>query len=743
MRIIDQQLVIHAFAAADGPGAQAAYRAVDEIWRGCGRVFRMTESIPGANLPRLLSGGLAALPIGSEAAHAAQESRDADFQAVLRIHRDVLNLSVALAMPEGTAAAGGTDSAGEQWTWWRDLDARWRQLTESAAPHLLGEARLYLARVDDEAGIAGAAPALYQRLARLLPADAVVPQAAESAGVSLPRGFALWETATEPDERALRRFVLAIAPDADPAASAWAWSRGDTRIPPLAQYLLHAAKIRFELRVWQRDGRARELRNSLDVVGAELRRLGAADAASQELLRIRRRDTQLQQAELDDLRRTVAIAADNLGRAVDLAGLRNPGSPFADDTMLAESMLERLDDEIAYLDQSAVRADLSAEAPRRSATAPPTSRVSSPAGARPSTTATEPDESAAPGEPGESDEAAGQASSDSGDRRRKVFVVYGRDSQAELAIFDFLRAIDLHPLEWDKVVAETKSVKPTLAEAVLSGLAAAQAVVVLMTPDDVVRLHPELQEPNDHPAEAEESMQPRPNVLLELGMALMSHPDKALLLFAGEQRPVTDLGGINFVRIADTVACRQRIANRLALAGCAVDLTGNHWHKAGDFAALTALRRRPPGKGAPRLRGHRSSGPAADRPAGHLVGVAPAQAVAEAEPHVVEAGVDLAEPVRRRRLRGRLPLVDHGGRRVAQQPDRVREPPRVEADPQVEVVAPAVRHVQEVRGHPLAGRYPQPQRVLVTLAPAQRPGQHDDVDEEAVVTLLAQLSEPP
>lgn len=579
MRILDQQLVAHVFASVDGPDAEAAYRAVDEIWRGCGRIFRMTESIPGANLPRLLSGGRAGLPVGSETALAAQESPDGNFQAVLRIHHDVLNLSIALAMPERPAGQV-PDCADESWTWWRDLDSRWHRLTQYAAQRLLGEARLYLARVEDNAGIAAATPALYRSLSRLLPAEAVSSLAAESAGVSLPAGSAFWETATEPDERELRRFVLATAPDADAAASAWAWSDGGTRIPPLARYLVHAVKIRYELRVWQRDGQARQLRSSLDALGEELRRLRASDPARQELLRVRRAAL-LQRVDLRELRRTVEIAADNLGRAFDLTGLLVPGSPFADDAELARSMLERLDDELTYLDHAAERAQLSGALPS----------LGGPAGEGTTRAA------AAPVDVNRSGESSAWPAPDGvagGDLRRNVFVVYGRDGQAERAIFDFLRAIDLCPLEWEPVVAETGKMAPVLAESVRAGLAKARAVVALMTPDDVVRLHPDLHAENEPAAETEDSMQARPNVLLEMGMAFMSHPNATLVLFAGEMRPVTDLGGINYVKITDTVACRQKIATRLQAAGCRVDLRGTHWHTAGDFGKLAALRRRPP-----------------------------------------------------------------------------------------------------------------------------------------------------
>jgi Predicted nucleotide-binding protein containing TIR-like domain len=38
---------------------------------------------------------------------------------------------------------------------------------------------------------------------------------------------------------------------------------------------------------------------------------------------------------------------------------------------------------------------------------------------------------------------------------RKVFVVHGRNTAARDALFDLLRAIGFHPLEWDEMVHET------------------------------------------------------------------------------------------------------------------------------------------------------------------------------------------------------------------------------------------------------------------------------------------------
>ena len=88
-------------------------------------------------------------------------------------------------------------------------------------------------------------------------------------------------------------------------------------------------------------------------------------------------------------------------------------------------------------------------------------------------------------------------------------------------------------------------------------------------------------------------MQARPNVLLELGMALAAKPEETLVLVAGEQRPVTDLGGMSYIRLTGDPDCRSRIADRLKGAGCLVNATGTDWLKTGDFASLAAQHRKP------------------------------------------------------------------------------------------------------------------------------------------------------
>lgn len=176
------------------------------------------------------------------------------------------------------------------------------------------------------------------------------------------------------------------------------------------------------------------------------------------------------------------------------------------------------------------------------------------------------------------------------DPARNVFVAYGRDDRARRALFDFLRSLGLRPLEWESILRHQGKTAPHLIDAVQAGLEVSAAAVILMTPDDIVRLHPDLHEPDEKAGEVNEALQPRPNVLIELGMAVGRMPGKVLLVKAGFQRDITDLSGLSTVRLEDSFACRQHIRERLETAGCRID-AAHDWHESGDFASLKALYR--------------------------------------------------------------------------------------------------------------------------------------------------------
>ncbi|MEU2075518.1 CATRA conflict system CASPASE/TPR repeat-associated protein, partial [Streptomyces sp. NPDC013489] len=602
----EPRLIVHLYAPCEGPDAAAAYAGLRGIWSAARSLFRMDRPIPGADLPHDLpeeppgpaprtAGGPAEEPL------AAQECPDEGFQTILRRHHDVLVLSAALA-PGAMRAPGGAsagppsrpvppDPVGLPWAPGPDrLDALWDAVSGGRTGALLGGARLHLCRA--------------------APGQAPVPPGADV--VALDRGVTLWEPGPGDDARAERRLHLAADTADDDLLSAWTWSRGDLALPRLARYLLHAAKLRYELRVFERDTGGARLPD-VDP-GPPDDRPGALDRTAGLLAR-RRAAAAALAISLRELHRTGAIAAANMAEtlrdreAMVLAG----AGPFADDRQLADWFLARVDDEAHYLELAASQAeqDLALLPPPA---VPPPDPFPTPAGPARSMSDPHPNRSEPPRTvshphphphpsrsrseasrsapaPAGAPSAGGQEPAD-GDVARTVFVVHGRDDQARDAVFTFLRALDLRPLEWETLVAGTGSAAPYLGEVIGHAVRRAQATLVLMTPDDVVNLHPGLG--GDDGDGTGTGLQARPNVLLELGMALAAYPDRTVIVKAGDQREVTDLGGRNFIRLDAGPACRRKIADRLRSAGCRVDDTGQDWLAPGLFAALDAYGRTLP-----------------------------------------------------------------------------------------------------------------------------------------------------
>ncbi len=169
--------------------------------------------------------------------------------------------------------------------------------------------------------------------------------------------------------------------------------------------------------------------------------------------------------------------------------------------------------------------------------------------------------------------------------RRKVMVVLGRNGEIGRALFTFLRAIDLRPLEWTALVGAANSGAPYIGQVLDAAFAQAQAVVVLSTPDDIAYLRPELVPDEDPEQEAVPMGQARPNVFYEAGMAMGRFPTRTIFIDVGAMRLASDLGGIHVVRMDEGSTCRRDLAQRLERAGCEVNTEGSDWLTAGDFRA--------------------------------------------------------------------------------------------------------------------------------------------------------------
>jgi hypothetical protein len=87
----------------------------------------------------------------------------------------------------------------------------------------------------------------------------------------------------------------------------------------------------------------------------------------------------------------------------------------------------------------------------------------------------------------------------------------------------------------------------------------AQAIVVLLTPDDEAILREQFRSPNDPAYESQLTPQARPNVIFEAGMALGRSADRTVIIEIGELRPFNDIFGRHVVRLNNSSTSRQRL----------------------------------------------------------------------------------------------------------------------------------------------------------------------------------------
>lgn len=176
---------------------------------------------------------------------------------------------------------------------------------------------------------------------------------------------------------------------------------------------------------------------------------------------------------------------------------------------------------------------------------------------------------------------------------RAVFVVHGRDLAAKKAVCDLIRDVDLRSVEWEELVAATGSASPYVGDAVTLAFKMVQAVVVLLTPDDEARLHPDLHGEQEPEHERNLTGQARPNVLFEAGMALAMHPDRTVLVEIGATRPFSDVAGRHAVRMTGAPSSLLAFVNRLKTAGCPVNIANPEWLNTERFSSLAARVRAP------------------------------------------------------------------------------------------------------------------------------------------------------
>lgn len=165
-----------------------------------------------------------------------------------------------------------------------------------------------------------------------------------------------------------------------------------------------------------------------------------------------------------------------------------------------------------------------------------------------------------------------------------VFVVHGRNEKLRKAMFQFLRATGVQPIEWSKAIFMTGKPSPYVGEILDTAFSKAQAVVVLFTPDDEAQLKKEFRRPSDPAYEKKLTGQARPNVLFEAGLAFGTHPNQTILVEVGKIRPFSDTAGRHVVHLDNSTGKRRELMIKLQNAGCEVDFVNSDWEKDGEFS---------------------------------------------------------------------------------------------------------------------------------------------------------------
>lgn len=169
-------------------------------------------------------------------------------------------------------------------------------------------------------------------------------------------------------------------------------------------------------------------------------------------------------------------------------------------------------------------------------------------------------------------------------------VIYGHDTEANNALFGWLRRIGLKPLEFNELVQATGTATPYTGDAVRKAFDIAQAVVAFFTPDEHV-----LDRWSEPGRDDGWRLQARPNVLIEAGMALVTHPDRTLFVLLGAQELPSDLAGRHYIQLSHhDPRPLHELATRLQRAGCGTDLSGTSWLDPHLFPDRSSVSAQPP-----------------------------------------------------------------------------------------------------------------------------------------------------
>lgn len=367
-------LLAHVFLEAADDGDPAARARLRSLWDSVTGRLGLGSPVPGLGVPRNLPGEHAVPGAGPRLLAAAESRAESVWQAGAWADYGVLYLTAMMAPPRDRDCASA----------WAELERIWREATAGRpADGVLGQARILLALLAPPPGGGrpredAANPALdLIRAAVPEPAGAgwwrhwdAVPLGAPAGGPGeRPGELLVWEAGPGPgDGRSVRRLVAVAAAEFERQADRVAWTAGDGGPVPVTRHLLHAARLRAQIRVFD-DGRPpRRVRAEVGLLADGLsREITGQDAADQLPARLEHacRAGLTMRARLAAMRDAVGVIGENMRYALSLPATEAATGPLSDDRELAGWFGQRLDDEIRRLDDAIGHARAVREGPVR------------------------------------------------------------------------------------------------------------------------------------------------------------------------------------------------------------------------------------------------------------------------------------------------------------------------------------------------------------------------------------------
>jgi predicted nucleotide-binding protein len=160
-------------------------------------------------------------------------------------------------------------------------------------------------------------------------------------------------------------------------------------------------------------------------------------------------------------------------------------------------------------------------------------------------------------------------STEEDNRRRKVYVVYGQNKAEKDAIDTILQKFGLESLIKEDVVGLTEG-SSFIGRILDTAFSKAQAVIVLLTGEEEVRLRKRFQHVDDEDFEKEFYLQPTQDQMFEAGYAFGKSPDRTILIQIGNVRPFSDIMSRYVLNHAQTIKNDGLLRKCLQRAGCMV-----------------------------------------------------------------------------------------------------------------------------------------------------------------------------